>query len=127
MDLSLVLLQNEFAVCKLDKVQEIDWHDAFISLTKTADEVSLVCRVDCMPQGCTVNAPWRAFRVAGKLDFSLTGVLSRISAVLAESKISIFAISTYNTDYILVPAVQCGDAVSALSAAGYNVANGQGV
>ncbi len=129
MTLSLVLLRDEYVVCKLDVVPSLDWdRPSFLSLTKTADEISLVCRVMDIPPvvtadapGCVVNAPWRCFRIAGTLDFALTGILSRISAVLAGAGVSIFAVSTYDTDYILVPSAWCGHAAESLAAAGYAV------
>ncbi len=74
----------------------------FYSITNTRDEYSIVCEQNIVPSEVTANHGWRAFKVDGVLDFSLTGILYQLAKPLAEANISIFAISTFNTDYILV-------------------------
>jgi uncharacterized protein len=103
--LSLQLLKVKLTVCQLDKDASIPtWavNDSFFSVSKTEDELSIVCSENKVPSGIKSEKDWRAFKVIGPLDFSMTGILAPIANVLADSKISIFAISTFDTDYILV-------------------------
>ena len=104
--LTLQLLPMVLAVCRLAKDTDIpSWalkNDQFFSITRTADELSVVCLQAHIPDSITCEKNWRAFKVVGPLDFALTGILYSIARPLAEHKISIFAISTYDTDYILV-------------------------
>jgi len=104
--LSLQLLDTKLAICKLDKNSPFPmWatraHD-FFSITKTVDELSIVCPEETLPSDTKAERNWRAFKVIGPLDFALTGVLSNLIAPLAQHNISIFAISTYDTDYVLI-------------------------
>ena len=94
----------------------------FYFVGKTDEEVSLVCRTEDTP-AMTVERDdgWRGFRIQGVLDFSLIGILSKLSGILAEHEIGIFAISTYNTDYILVKEKNFARALSVLAAEGYRV------
>ena len=86
------------------------------------EELSLVCRMEDVPENTLERDDgWRGFRIEGVLDFSLIGILSRLSTILAENKISIFAVSTYNTDYILTKAENFDRAMDVLAAAGYEV------
>lgn len=97
------VIGNDFSVCKLKDFSKVDFSDDFCFLAKTDEENSLVCRTECVPDNVVVREDgWKAFRIQGTLDFSLIGILSRISTLLAENQIGIFAVSTYNTDYILV-------------------------
>ncbi len=82
----------------------------FLSITRTADELSIVCEEDNIPAGIKAEKGWRAIRVEGPLDLKMTGILSSILDPLAEAKISIFAVSTYETDYILVKSDRIDDA-----------------
>lgn len=75
---------------------------AWFCVTRTPQELSVVCDSRLVPQGVRQAGPWRAMRVAGTLEFDLTGILSRIAGPLAAARISIFALSTYDTDYVLV-------------------------
>lgn len=125
MDTALPTLQvmaGQFAVCKLAGPQGVDLSRPFVSLTRTDAELSLVCATDAVPPGALcVEDGWRMLRVLGPLDFALVGILARISAVLAAQGVSIFALSTYDTDYILVREADCARAVNALGAAGYGI------
>ena len=113
-------LPNRFTVCKLSSPAGIDMAADFCFVGKTDQEISLVCETASVPENTLAREDgWRAFRVEGTLDFSLTGILSGLSAVLAENKIGIFAVSTYNTDYILVKEENFEKAAAALEAAGY--------
>ena len=99
-----------------------DISERFCFVGKTDEENSLVCETSRVPSNTTERADgWRALRIAGTLDFALVGILADLSAVLAREKIGIFAVSTYNTDYILLKKDRLDDAVRALEAAGYTV------
>ena len=122
--LTLEILSDELAVCRLPvdaAVPNWAWAGELTSITCTDDELSLVCAAEAVPPDVRHTADWRALKVRGPLDFSLVGILAGISGVLAEAEISIFALSTYDTDYILVRGSRLEAAVAALSAAGYDV------
>ncbi len=103
--MNLKVIQKEFSVCKLDKTDNINLTAEFTFVGVTDEEISLVCPTDAVPEHTIKRDDgWKAFRIEGELDFSLIGILSKISAVLAENKIGIFAVSTFNTDYILTKA-----------------------
>ena len=121
----LKTLPYDLTVCKLPSAAGIDLSADFFCLARTDEEISLVCETEQTPAGTAAREDgWRAFRIEGVLDFSLTGILSRLSAVLAENGIGIFAVSTYNTDYILVKAENLGKAMNVLREAGYETDNG---
>ena len=112
----------ELTVCKVVDITDIDLARPFYFIARTDEELSLVCRTEDTPKSTVERDDgWFGFRIEGVLDFSLIGILSRITSILAEHQISIFAVSTYNTDYILVKAENCANACKALSAAGYEV------
>lgn len=122
--MKLKAIEYDFTVCKLRDVFQVDFNDEFCFLGKTDEEISLVCRSEKTPLNTLEREDgWRAFRIEGILDFSLVGILSRISAVMAENEIGIFALSTYNTDYVLVKKHNFESAVNALRGAGYEVAD----
>jgi hypothetical protein len=103
--LPLVLLEGEYAICRLDADASLpSWVGTgpFISITRTADELSVVCRHEAVPQNIRCESHWRCLRVAGALDLSLVGVLASLLEPLAKSRISVFAVSTFDTDYLLV-------------------------
>ena len=121
--MKLQVLPYDLTVCKVLSLADIHTAAGFFFIGRTDEEISLVCRTEDTPADTTDREDgWRGFRVAGVLDFSLTGVLAKLSAVLAEQGIGIFAVSTYNTDYILVKKEDLGRALAALAAAGYEVA-----
>ena len=102
--------------------EEPIWLDKnhFYSCTRTQDEFSIVCLQDCVPEGIEkIEKDWSLIQVQGVLDFSLTGILSSVANPLAEKKISIFALSTFDTDYIMVKQNQVLQAREALSKAGF--------
>lgn len=114
---------TEFSVCKVRDCGGIDLEGEFLFLGKTDREHSLVCPTDCAPSDALAREDgWRALRIEGSLDFSLVGVLARISAILAARDIAIFAVSTFDTDYILVKSDAFARALEALSEAGYAIA-----
>ena len=94
---------GDFSVCKVKDYSKVNFDVEFCFTGKTDEEKSLVCLTEDVPDNTIEREDgWKAFRIEGILDFSLIGILSPISALLAENEIGIFAISTYNTDYILV-------------------------
>lgn len=94
---------------------------AFVSVTRTSSELSIVCPADMAPAGARVEGPWQAYAVDGTLDFAMVGVLVRLTTPLAAAGISVFAVSTFDTDYLLVPAARSEAAVRAWLAAGLGV------
>jgi len=103
--LTLSILPEKLGICHFEKNSQIpEWAKdiSFCSITRTKDELSIILPQDKIPAGVLVEKNWRAFKVEGPLGFSLTGIVSSLSKPLAEAKISIFYISTYETDYLLV-------------------------
>ncbi len=122
--LSLSVLGHRLAVCRLDPGAEVPaWATAgeLFSVTHTPDELSVVCPEEYVPPGTTCEKDWRALGVKGALDFSLVGVLASLAAPLAESGVSVFAVSTYRTDYLLVKEEALELAVAALRGRGHEV------
>jgi putative acetyltransferase len=122
--LNLMLLSDTFAVCRLDSDAPMPpWATAgdLISITRTADELSVVCRQDAVPEGIPCEWGWRCLRVAGAIPFSVVGVLASLTAPLAEAGISVFAISTFDTDYLLVKAEDLERAVDVLRRRGHTI------
>ena len=121
--MKLQVLPYDLTVCKVQSLTDIHTDADFFFIGRTDEEISLVCRTEDTPADTTEREDgWRGFRIGGILDFSLTGILAKISGVLAEKKIGIFAVSTYNTDYVLVKNENLDRAMEALSAAGYETA-----
>lgn len=124
--MTLKVIRQDFSICKLASLDQIDFTDEFCFVGKTDEEISLVCSTACVPaQALAREDGWRAFRIEGVLDFSLTGILSGISGILAEYRIGIFAVSTYNTDYILTRSGQFGLALQVLTQSGYTICGEQ--
>ena len=118
--MKLKTLRYSFTVCKLLKIDNINLNTEFCFIGKTDEEISLVCKTEDTPVDTLERDDgWRGFRIEGVLDFSLIGILSELSAVLAENKIGIFAVSTYNTDYILVKEENFDRALNVLASEGY--------
>lgn len=117
MKIELHVLDIELSIAKLASIQDIDALAAeasFFALTKTNEEVSLVVDSGKMPENEYVNEGWRAIKMVGPLDFSLVGILQQVIQPLSESGISVFTISTFDTDYTLVKKEQLGDAIKIL-------------
>ena len=120
--MELKKLDYDLTVCKVASVADLDMSRDFFFIAKTNEEISLVCLTADAPERTVKRDDgWKGFRIQGTLDFSLIGVLSKLSGVLAENGVGIFAVSTYNTDYILVKAENFGKASDALSNAGYAI------
>jgi hypothetical protein len=122
--MKLLLLAGEFAICRLGPADAVPpWaaRGPFSSITRTADELSVVCAAAGVPDGIGADRGWRCLRIAGTQDLSQTGVLASIAAPLAGARESLFAVATYDTDYVLVRAQSLGAAIEALTAAGHDV------
>lgn len=120
--MELKKLPYSLTICKIDNIAEIDLSKEFCFIGKTDEELSLVCKTEDTPQK-TIECDngWKGFRIQGVLDFSLIGILSKISGILADHEIGIFAVSTFNTDYILVKEDNFEKALTVLSAEGYKI------
>ena len=122
--LTLDALPDRYAVTRLLPamgVPPLPLGGALLSLTVTPEEISIVCAEGAAPEGGETAAGWRALRVAGELDFALIGILARLTDALARARVSVFALSTYTTDYLLVREEQFEQAVAALRATGHAV------
>ncbi len=121
--LTLIVFPDRLAVCKLapDAVLPTWATGPFLSVTRTRDELSIVCLESVVPADVLCERNWRYLRVAGRLDFALTGVLASLLAPLAQAKISVFAISTFDTDYLLMPEKDVLRGLSVLEENGHRV------
>ena len=120
--MEILRIPFEITVCKVSDISDIDTTADFFFIGQTDDELSLVCKTADTPVKTIAREDgWKAFRFQGVLDFSLIGILAKISGILAEHQIGIFAVSTYNTDYILVKAEQYDRAMDALRSGGYTI------
>jgi len=120
--MEIKILDYDFSVCKVDNYSFVDLESEYCFIGKTDEEKSLVCMTNDVPVNVTERDDgWKAFRIQGILDFSLIGILSNISTLLAKNEIGIFAISTYNTDYILTKKENYEKAIDVLLKAGYHV------
>lgn len=118
--MNLKILGPAFSVCKVKDPSQIDLTREFCFVGKTDREISLVCPSLYAPEDCLERDDhWRGLRIEGVLDFSLIGILARLSTILAERKIGIFAVSTYETDYLFVKEENFASAVRALGENGY--------
>lgn len=118
--MELEKLKHSFTVCKVKDARDVDLRKEFCFVGKTDEELSVVCISDDTPKNAVdCSGGWRGLRIKGVLDFSLIGILSKISAVLADNNIGIFAVSTFNTDYIFVKEKNFNKALDALTANGY--------
>jgi hypothetical protein len=125
MSMNLTILPDTFAICRLDARIDIRTEAVlgeFVSITRTNDELSIVCAESVVPSGMKADRGWRALKVEGPLDLALTGVLASLANPLAEAKINIFAISTFDTDYLLVKGCNLIRACDVLRQAGHVVA-----
>jgi hypothetical protein len=124
--MKLLLLPGLFAVCQLDPNASLPaWatltSSGFVSITRTEHELSIVCAQEDAPDDVRTERDWRCLMIEGPLDFSLIGVLSALLAPLADAGVSVFALSTFDTDYLLVRTAQLDLAVETLNAAGHPV------
>jgi uncharacterized protein len=120
----LTLLPERFAISRLAADAAIpNWatQGSFFSVTRTGDELSVVCELSHVPVGVQSQAGWRVMKVHGPFVLSEIGVLSALATPLAKAKISLFAVSTFDTDYLLVAAATLSAAVAALEQAGHTI------
>lgn len=120
--MKLKKIPYDLTVCKLSDSVQIDLSKDFYFIGKTDEELSLVCKTEDVPSMLLERDDgWKGFRIQGVLDFSLIGILSKLSGILAENNIGIFAVSTFNTDYILVKSENFEKAMLVLEKAGYEI------
>jgi len=118
--LRMDILEQEFSICKVADYTQINLESPFVFTGSTDEEKSLVCPTELVPLNTVERDDgWKALRIIGMLDFSLVGILARISNILAENGIGIFAVSTFNTDYIFVKRFNFDKAIKALEDAGF--------
>ena len=125
---TLTLLPDTLAICRLEADSEMpSWATAgdFFSITRTADELSVICLQGQVSEGIRCESGFRCYKVDGPLDFGLTGILASLTTVLAQAGISILAFSTFDTDYLLVKEEQLEKATETLLEAGYSVIHGR--
>lgn len=115
-------IEYDFTICKVTDFSMVDFENEYCFIGKTDEENSLVCITEHVPDNIIERDDgWKAFRIQGTLDFSLIGILSKISSLLAENNIGIFAVSTFNTDYILVKSENFTKALEVLSKNDYHI------
>jgi uncharacterized protein len=122
--LALSVWPGRYAICRLPAADPLPpWavQGGFYSVTRTSAELSVVCETTAVPPGVQAEPEWRVLAVQGPLDFSLTGIIARLSAQLAAAAITVFVVSTYDTDHVLVRAADVSRAVAVLRDAGYLV------
>ena len=122
--MNLKILEKDFAVCRLGPEESIpNWAlpSSFLSVSRTSTELSIVCEENLVPIGVKSEQGWRMLGVEGILDFSLTGILASILNPLAGVKISIFAVSTFDTDYVLVKKNDLDQACESLRSKGFKI------
>ena len=120
--MELKRMDDTLTACKVTEISVLNLNTDFCFIAKTDEEISLVCKTADAPQNTVERDDgWRGFRIQGMLDFSLIGILSKLLGILAAHKIGIFAVSTYNTDYILVKEENFERALTVLASEGYIV------
>lgn len=120
--MELYILAPTFSICKITDTKDIPIMDEFCFLAKSDEEISLVCDSSHIPpHPIQCEHGWKGFRIQGELAFSMVGILSKITTLLANQNISIFAISTYNTDYLFIKEAQFNTALTCLANAGYSI------
>jgi len=125
MGITLSVLPDAYAICRLEPEEAIPaWAGdiGFVSVTRTSEELSITCAEANVPEGVPSDRGWRCLKVEGPLDLSLTGVLASLASPLAEALVNIFAISTYDTDYLLVKDDKLSRALEVLRGSGHRLA-----
>lgn len=120
----LSVIRDSFAVCRFDAFKEIPesvLNSSFFSVTKTADELSIVCPEENIPEVSMAEPNWRCLKIHGPLDFTTTGIISSLTSVLAQADISVFVFSTFDTDYIMVKDFELDRAIDTLNKSGHQV------
>ena len=120
---TLEVVSGRYAVCQLDAVAEVPgWvSGAVTSVTRTPAELSIICSEECVPRDVRSESGWRCLRVVGPLEFSMVGVIASLTGVLADAGVSVFVVSTFDTDCLLVKQAHLDTAVKSLTSAGHSV------
>jgi hypothetical protein len=121
---ALDVLPERFGICRFDPNASVPnwvWASPFYSVTRTAEEVSVVCHEGVIPQEILYEKGWRCLKVQGPIDFSETGILSSLAQPLASKNVTIFALSTYDTDYLFVREKDLSKTIETLSQKGFLV------
>lgn len=124
MHLNFIQLAGSFAICRLPStvpLPKLPAKTPFTTITRTADELSIVCPADHAPKNAKCEAPWTCFKLQGPFPFSQTGILASFIAPLATDGVPIFAVSTFDTDYVLVKEEFAPKALKSLLAAGHQL------
>ena len=122
--ITLTSVSGSYAVCRLGPDAPLpEWatRGSLWSITRSATELSIVCDASAVPPGVRAQAPWRALMIQGPLALNLTGILASLASPLAAAEIPLFAVSTFDTDYVLVPAADAQRAIAALRRVGHQV------
>jgi hypothetical protein len=122
----LTVLGERLSICRLDAGEEVPaWATKapFFSVTRTQDELSVVCLEDVVPKSISLERGWRALKLEGTFDLSMVGILASVASPLAEAGASIFVVSTFDTDYVLVREEQLDLAIDTLRACGHRVSD----
>ena len=120
--MKIKVLDCDFSICKIKDCSKVNFDSEYCFIGKTDEEISLACVTSEVPADVIERDDnWKAFRIQGVLDFSLIGILSKISTLLADNEIGIFAVSTYNTDYVFTKKDNFAKALKVLSDAGYEI------
>ena len=120
--MNIEYINIDFTVCKVEDLSKVNFNSNFVFVSKTDEELSVVCPIADVPANtiCREDS-WRALRIVGTLDFSLIGIIAKISTLLSENQIPVFVISTYNTDYILVKKENEARTIEILNKSGYKI------
>ena len=118
--MELKKLDMDFTVCKIQNINSVDFSKEFVFLSKTDEEISLVCESGFVPENAiAIEAGWNAFKIAGMLEFGAVGVIAKIAEILSDADISIFVVSTYNTDYVFIKSYDYWKGIDLLASCGY--------
>ncbi len=122
--MELLILDGLYAVCRLDPGDEIpEWSvgSDFLSVVRSSDELSIVCRQDLVPREIRCNRNLRLLRIAEKLDFGMVGILNRLLQPLEKAGVAVFVVSTYDTDYVMVASRKLKEAAAVLKTEGHRI------
>lgn len=118
--MKLELLADEFSICRIDDLSVVDYTEEFVFINKTRTGIDLVCRTIAVPESCLSHEDhWRMFCLAGKLTYTLMGILGKIATILGNNNVGVFVVSTHDNIYYLVREAQLENAVQALDERGY--------
>ncbi len=122
--LTLTVLPDRYAICRLDAKADVpQWssYGPFVSISRTTDELSIVCPEANVPSGANCEPGWRILKCEGPLDYALTGIMASLAEPLADAGIPIFPIATHDTDYVLIKEPHLETAIQALTGYGHVV------